>query len=158
MDIFLLDHIPPCVPLFPFVLSLCVTLLHFGLFLLLFPEIFFLFIIDMYFFYSDVMLYVKFGFCIKLQFNALFFSILITIQVSMSFCGCSWCHRIFPIQATCRLDEKELHEVVTKLVVQFVNNEQNKFARPIKVLVFCIVFTGCLLFMYEIHNGIKDYR
>ena len=76
----------------------------------------------------------------------------------MSFCGCSWCHCIFPIQATCRLDEKELHEVVTKLVVQFVNNEQNKFARPIKVLVFCIVFTGCLLFMYEIHNGIKDYR
>ncbi|KAJ9708701.1 hypothetical protein PVL29_000628 [Vitis rotundifolia] len=46
-----------------------------------------------------------------------------------------WCHRIFPIQATCRLDEKELHEVVTKLVVQFVNNEQNKFARPIKFAV-----------------------
>lgn len=46
-----------------------------------------------------------------------------------------WCHRIFPIQATCRLDEKELHEVVTKLVVRFVNNEQNKFARPIKFAV-----------------------
>ncbi|PQP95397.1 uncharacterized protein Pyn_27258 [Prunus yedoensis var. nudiflora] len=45
-----------------------------------------------------------------------------------------WCHRIFPIQATCSLNEKELHEVVSKLVLQFLNNNQ-KLARPIKFAV-----------------------
>ena len=82
--------------------------------------------------------------------NALFFSVLMKIPVIGLFCGCSWCHRIFPIQATCRLNEKELHDVVTKLVIQFVSNDWNKFAQPLKVLVCCIVFTGSLLFMYGI--------
>ncbi|KAJ8574257.1 hypothetical protein K7X08_026062 [Anisodus acutangulus] len=35
-----------------------------------------------------------------------------------------WCNRILPIQGTCRLDEKELHKIVTKLVNQFMNNRQ----------------------------------
>uniref|UniRef100_A0A5B7BV11 Uncharacterized protein n=1 Tax=Davidia involucrata TaxID=16924 RepID=A0A5B7BV11_DAVIN len=46
-----------------------------------------------------------------------------------------WCHRIFPIQATCCLKEKELCTVVSKLVTQFVNDKQNKLARPIKFAV-----------------------
>nr|APR63868.1 hypothetical protein [Populus tomentosa] len=46
-----------------------------------------------------------------------------------------WCHRIFPIQATCLLSEKELRAVVSKLVLQFINDKQNKLARPIKFAV-----------------------
>ncbi|XAR48012.1 hypothetical protein NMG60_11030688 [Bertholletia excelsa] len=46
-----------------------------------------------------------------------------------------WCHRIFPIQATCCLNEKELHAVVSKLVIQFVNDRQNNLQRPLKFAV-----------------------
>ncbi|XVE74591.1 hypothetical protein DITRI_Ditri12bG0029700 [Diplodiscus trichospermus] len=46
-----------------------------------------------------------------------------------------WCHRIFPIQATCTLNEKELQEVVSKLVLQFVNDKRNKLAQPLKFAV-----------------------
>ncbi|EEF40519.1 uncharacterized protein LOC8283311 [Ricinus communis] len=46
-----------------------------------------------------------------------------------------WCHRIFPIQATCCLDEKELRTVVSKLVLRFINDKANKFERPIKYAV-----------------------
>ncbi|XVF43493.1 hypothetical protein PTKIN_Ptkin02bG0044400 [Pterospermum kingtungense] len=46
-----------------------------------------------------------------------------------------WCHRIFPIQATCALNEKELQGVVSKLVLQFVNDKRNKLAQPLKFAV-----------------------
>lgn len=46
-----------------------------------------------------------------------------------------WCHRILPIQATCTLNEKELRTLVTKLVVQFVNDKGDELARPIKFAV-----------------------
>ncbi|CAM8885241.1 unnamed protein product [Rhodiola kirilowii] len=46
-----------------------------------------------------------------------------------------WCCRIFPIQATCNLNEKELHAVVLKLVREFVQGEKNKLTRPVKYAV-----------------------
>uniref|UniRef100_A0A7N1A269 THUMP domain-containing protein n=1 Tax=Kalanchoe fedtschenkoi TaxID=63787 RepID=A0A7N1A269_KALFE len=46
-----------------------------------------------------------------------------------------WCHRIFPIQATCNLNEKELRAVVLKLVHEFVKDEKQKLVRPIKYAV-----------------------
>ncbi|XP_062113128.1 uncharacterized protein LOC133824273 [Humulus lupulus] len=46
-----------------------------------------------------------------------------------------WCHRIFPIQATCSLNEKELHTLVSKLVLDFVNDKQKKLAKPLKFAV-----------------------
>ncbi|KAK7280565.1 hypothetical protein RJT34_25629 [Clitoria ternatea] len=46
-----------------------------------------------------------------------------------------WCHRIFPIQATCGLNEKELQEVVTMLVKKFVDAKQDKLQRPLKFAV-----------------------
>ncbi|XP_024019390.1 uncharacterized protein LOC21405705 isoform X2 [Morus notabilis] len=46
-----------------------------------------------------------------------------------------WCHRIFPIQATCTLNENELRVVVSRLVLEFVNDKQNKLARPLKFAV-----------------------
>ncbi|XP_052187532.1 uncharacterized protein LOC127798192 isoform X2 [Diospyros lotus] len=46
-----------------------------------------------------------------------------------------WCHRIFPIQATCCLIEEELSAVVTKLVLQFVNDRRNELQQPIKFAV-----------------------
>lgn len=46
-----------------------------------------------------------------------------------------WCHRIFPIQATCTLNEKELRAVVSKLVLEFVNDKENKLERPLKFAV-----------------------
>ncbi|KAF5449956.1 hypothetical protein F2P56_030349 [Juglans regia] len=46
-----------------------------------------------------------------------------------------WCHRIFPIQATCTLNEKELQAVVSKLVLQFLNDKQQELARPVKFAV-----------------------
>jgi hypothetical protein len=49
------------------------------------------------------------------------------------FLWCSWCHRIFPIQATCSLNEKELQIVVSKLVLQFMNDKQRETVRPVKV-------------------------
>lgn len=49
------------------------------------------------------------------------------------FLWCSWCHRIFPIQATCSLKEKELQTVVSKLVLQFMNDKQHETVRPVKV-------------------------
>ncbi|KAJ4973813.1 hypothetical protein NE237_006987 [Protea cynaroides] len=46
-----------------------------------------------------------------------------------------WCHRIFPIQATCVLNEKDLRRVVLKLVQQFLDDKQNKLEKPIKFAV-----------------------
>ncbi|XP_014511112.1 uncharacterized protein LOC106769847 isoform X2 [Vigna radiata var. radiata] len=46
-----------------------------------------------------------------------------------------WCHRIFPIQATCSLNEKELQEVVSMLVKKFVAAKQDKLQRPLKFAV-----------------------
>lgn len=46
-----------------------------------------------------------------------------------------WCHRIFPIQTTCVLHEKELCTLVSKLVSDFVNNEGKELARPIKFAI-----------------------
>ncbi|XP_057427154.1 uncharacterized protein LOC130720524 isoform X1 [Lotus japonicus] len=46
-----------------------------------------------------------------------------------------WCHRIFPIQATCRLNEKELQEVVSMLVKKFLASKQGKLERPLKFAV-----------------------
>ncbi|XP_050231844.1 uncharacterized protein LOC126680711 isoform X2 [Mercurialis annua] len=46
-----------------------------------------------------------------------------------------WCHRIFPIQATCRLDEKELHTVVSKLVTDFMKEKPNKTGQTLKFAV-----------------------
>ncbi|XVE91889.1 hypothetical protein REPUB_Repub01dG0050200 [Reevesia pubescens] len=53
----------------------------------------------------------------------------------MAFRWCSWRHRIFPIQATCTLNEKELQAVVSKLLLQFVNDKRNKLAQPLKFAV-----------------------
>ncbi|KAB1205919.1 hypothetical protein CJ030_MR7G016899 [Morella rubra] len=47
----------------------------------------------------------------------------------------SWCHRIFPIQATCSLNEKDLQTVVSKLVLQFLNDRQQEVAHPVKFAV-----------------------
>ncbi|KAJ0096259.1 hypothetical protein Patl1_15699 [Pistacia atlantica] len=46
-----------------------------------------------------------------------------------------WCHRIFPIQSTCILKEVDLEATVSKLVLQFVNDKQNKLSRPVKFAV-----------------------
>ncbi|MCL7031575.1 hypothetical protein MKW94_018775 [Papaver nudicaule] len=46
-----------------------------------------------------------------------------------------WCHRIFPIQATCLLKEDDLRTVVSKLVQEFVSCDQNKFEKPLKFAV-----------------------
>ncbi|KAF3573292.1 hypothetical protein F2Q69_00060524 [Brassica cretica] len=43
-----------------------------------------------------------------------------------------WCHRIFPVQATCALTEKELQETVSKLVQRFVDDKQNTLSTPVK--------------------------
>ncbi|KFK43226.1 hypothetical protein AALP_AA1G096700 [Arabis alpina] len=43
-----------------------------------------------------------------------------------------WCHRIFPVQATCGLTEKELRETVSKLVQRFVNDKHNTLSKPVK--------------------------
>ncbi|EOA38100.1 hypothetical protein CARUB_v10009568mg [Capsella rubella] len=43
-----------------------------------------------------------------------------------------WCHRIFPVQATCGLTEKELRETVSKLVQRFVNDKDNTLSKPVK--------------------------
>ncbi|KAK3222332.1 hypothetical protein Dsin_009357 [Dipteronia sinensis] len=46
-----------------------------------------------------------------------------------------WCHRIFPIQSTCILKERDLQATVSNLVLQFVNDKQNKLSRPVKFAV-----------------------
>ncbi|KAJ7942735.1 Mitochondrial pyruvate carrier 1 [Quillaja saponaria] len=46
-----------------------------------------------------------------------------------------WCHRVFPIQATCCLNEKELWTVVSNLVQKFVNDKKNQLGRPVKFAV-----------------------
>ncbi|ESQ35940.1 hypothetical protein EUTSA_v10008047mg [Eutrema salsugineum] len=43
-----------------------------------------------------------------------------------------WCHRIFPVQATCGLTEKELQETVSKLVQRFVDDKHNTLSKPVK--------------------------
>lgn len=45
-----------------------------------------------------------------------------------------WCHRIMPIQATCKLGEKELGSVVSTLVHAFVN-QAIKYSTPVKFAV-----------------------
>lgn len=46
-----------------------------------------------------------------------------------------WCHRIFPIQATCRLNEKEVSTTVSSLVLKYVDDKSNKFSGPLKFAV-----------------------
>ncbi|XP_048135446.1 uncharacterized protein LOC115739912 isoform X2 [Rhodamnia argentea] len=46
-----------------------------------------------------------------------------------------WCHRIFPIQATCSLNEPDLRTVVQKLVLKFLKDRPSRLALPIKFAV-----------------------
>lgn len=46
-----------------------------------------------------------------------------------------WCHRIFPIQATCRLNEVEISATVSSLVLKYVDNKGSKLPRPLKFAV-----------------------
>ncbi|WVZ74242.1 hypothetical protein U9M48_022451 [Paspalum notatum var. saurae] len=45
-----------------------------------------------------------------------------------------WCHRIFPIQETCVLSEKDLHATVSKLFLDFLRGKNNQ-DKPIKFAV-----------------------
>ncbi|XP_038892500.1 uncharacterized protein LOC120081569 isoform X2 [Benincasa hispida] len=47
----------------------------------------------------------------------------------------AWCHRIFPIQATCCLNENDLHAVVSKLVLHFMKDKGNILSQPVKFAV-----------------------
>ncbi|CAK9326810.1 unnamed protein product [Citrullus colocynthis] len=47
----------------------------------------------------------------------------------------AWCHRIFPIQATCCLNENDLQGVVSKLVLHFVKDKGNILSHPVKFAV-----------------------
>ncbi|KAL2906948.1 Flagellar L-ring protein 2 [Bienertia sinuspersici] len=46
-----------------------------------------------------------------------------------------WCHRIFPIQATCMLNEKEVSTTVSILVRKYVDDKSNNSSRPLKFAV-----------------------
>ncbi|XP_065029473.1 uncharacterized protein LOC135652460 [Musa acuminata AAA Group] len=46
-----------------------------------------------------------------------------------------WCHRIFPIQETCVLEEKDLQLVVSKLMREYLGKDQEKLERTIKFAV-----------------------
>ncbi|CAL9124668.1 unnamed protein product [Musa textilis] len=46
-----------------------------------------------------------------------------------------WCHRIFPIQETCVLEEKDLQLVVSKLMQEYLGKDQEKLERTIKFAV-----------------------
>lgn len=50
----------------------------------------------------------------------------------------SWCHRIFPIQETCLLTEKNIKVVVSKLVQEYLGNEQDRLDGPIKVILLSV--------------------
>ncbi|CAN1829235.1 hypothetical protein LINPERHAP1_LOCUS32427 [Linum perenne] len=50
----------------------------------------------------------------------------------------TWCHRIFPIEATCCLNEKDLHATVRKLVLGYVHDKQIKPPQPLK---FAVAYT-----------------
>ncbi|RCV07727.1 hypothetical protein SETIT_1G268800v2 [Setaria italica] len=45
-----------------------------------------------------------------------------------------WCHRIFPVQETCVLSEKDLHATVSKLFLDFLRSKNNQ-DEPIKFAV-----------------------
>ncbi|XP_023553260.1 uncharacterized protein LOC111810722 isoform X2 [Cucurbita pepo subsp. pepo] len=47
----------------------------------------------------------------------------------------TWCHRIFPIQSTCCLNENDLRGVVSKLVLQFMKDKGNSLSHPVKFAV-----------------------
>ncbi|KAM7255010.1 hypothetical protein ACFE04_020251 [Oxalis oulophora] len=54
-----------------------------------------------------------------------------------------WCHRIFPIQSTCNLNETELRPLVSKLVGQFLNDINNNINNTIKLtqpITFAIAY------------------
>ncbi|THU54935.1 hypothetical protein C4D60_Mb11t01300 [Musa balbisiana] len=46
-----------------------------------------------------------------------------------------WCHRIFPIQETCVLEEKDLQLVVSKLMREYLGKDQEKLEQTIKFAV-----------------------
>lgn len=46
-----------------------------------------------------------------------------------------WCHRIFPIQATCQLNEEEVTALVSKLFLNFVDEKGSSLSRPLKFAV-----------------------
>ncbi|CAN6253829.1 unnamed protein product [Urochloa humidicola] len=45
-----------------------------------------------------------------------------------------WCHRIFPVQETCVLSEKDLHATVSKLFLDFLRSKNNQ-DEPVKFAV-----------------------
>ncbi|XP_022994263.1 uncharacterized protein LOC111490047 isoform X1 [Cucurbita maxima] len=47
----------------------------------------------------------------------------------------AWCHRIFPIQSTCCLNENDLRGVVSNLVLQFMKDKGNSLSHPVKFAV-----------------------
>lgn len=55
---------------------------------------------------------------------------------------------MFPIQATCSIDENEIRSTVSKLVNQFVTNQKNELAQPLKVRF--ISHTSSRLLVYDV--------
>ncbi|AAD18100.1 This gene is continued on the 5' end of BAC T12M14, partial [Arabidopsis thaliana] len=72
-----------------------------------------------------------------------------------------WCHRIFPVQATCGLTEKELRETVSKLVQRFVNDKDNTLSKPVKVRksfrYIGVYVMNIVRFMAMVNNHIPPY-
>lgn len=47
-----------------------------------------------------------------------------------------WCHRIFPVQATCRWAKDDIHDVVVSLVKEFLKGHKHTTDTPVKVISF----------------------
>lgn len=47
-----------------------------------------------------------------------------------------WCHRIFPVQATCRWAKDDIHNVVVSLVKEFLKGHKHTTDTPVKVISF----------------------
>lgn len=68
---------------------------------------------------------------------------------------CRWCHRIFPVQATCSWTKNDLRGVVMTLVKEFVKERHANSSSPLKVILclflsslrICdILFNFCIIF------------
>ncbi len=75
-------------------------------------------------------------------------------EVGLSSHCCRWCHRIFPVQATCSLTKGDLCAVVMQLVKDYLGNCKTSTNQPLKVtaVLFYFWYLTAMLFQVPIRQ------
>ncbi len=78
-------------------------------------------------------------------------------EVGLSSHCCRWCHRIFPVQATCSLTKGDLCAVVMQLVKDYLGNRKTNTDQPLKVTAVLFYFWYLSYAVSSTHQTRRPY-